>query len=75
MRPSEGCVSGSNPDGGTVTITPRSTTVVDLTDEDLEDRIYETVGGDLVLGDLEIKLTEKQMTQLRDYLAGRPTGV
>lgn len=57
-----------------MTITPRSTTEVDLTNEDLEDRIFETVGGVLVLGDLEIKLTEKQMTQLRAYLAGRPTG-
>ncbi len=58
-----------------MTITPRSTTEVDLTNEDLEDRIFETIGGVLVLGDLEIKLTEKQMAQLRAYLAGRPTGV
>lgn len=65
-----------------MTIMPRSTVVVDLTREDLTERIFETVVNGLlvstchlVLGDLEIKLTEKQMAQLRAYLAGRPTGV
>ena len=64
-----------------MTITPRSTLVVDLTDEDLEDRIFETAAGDvwgknlhLVLGDLEVKLTPKQMKQLRAYLAGYQAG-
>jgi hypothetical protein len=54
---------------------------VDLTDEDLEDRIFETAAGDvwgknlhLVLGDLEVKLTPKQMKQLRAYLAGYQAG-